>query len=138
MLREYYSFKSWQLFNFAITCSWSLSNVTLSAFYDFFFDSCVYGKLLQSCPTLCDPVDCSLPGSSVHGVLQARILHEILQARILEWVAISSSRRSSQPRDQILVSCGSWHWQADYLLLNHWGSLLLAQCIFYIYLPIHL
>ena len=52
-------------------------------------------KLLQSCPTLCDPTDCSPPGSSVH---------EILQARILEWVAISSSRGSSQHRDQICVS----------------------------------
>ena len=40
-------------------------------------------ELLQSCPTLCDPVDCSLPGFSVHG---------ILQARTLEWVAISFSR----------------------------------------------
>ena len=47
-------------------------------------------KSLQSCPTLCDPVDCSLPGSSVHG---------ILRARILEWVAILSSRGSSRPRD---------------------------------------
>ena len=46
-------------------------------------------KSHQSYPTLCDPMDCSLPGSSVHG---------ILQARILEWVAISSSRVSSQPR----------------------------------------
>ena len=45
----------------------------------------------QSCPTLCDPMDCNRPGSSVHG---------ILQARILEWVAISFSRGSSQPRDQ--------------------------------------
>ena len=52
-------------------------------------------EVTQSCPTLCDPVDCSLPGSSVHG---------ILQARILEWVAISSSRRSSQLRDQMQVS----------------------------------
>ena len=43
-------------------------------------------EVAQSCPTLCDPVDCSLPGSSVHG---------IFQARILEWVAISFSRRSS-------------------------------------------
>ena len=43
----------------------------------------------QSCPTLCDPMDCSLPGSSVHG---------ILQERVLEWVAISFSRGSSQPR----------------------------------------
>ena len=49
----------------------------------------------QSCPTLCDPMDCSPPGSSVHG---------ISQARILEWVAISFSRRSSQPRDRIHVS----------------------------------
>ena len=40
-------------------------------------------EVAQSCPTLCDPVDCSLPGSSAHG---------ILQARILEWVAISFSR----------------------------------------------
>ena len=48
----------------------------------------------QSCPTLCDPMNSSLPGSSVHG---------ILLARILEWVAIPFSR-SSGPRDQIGVS----------------------------------
>ena len=52
-------------------------------------------KVAHSCPTLCDPMDCSLPGSSVHG---------ILQARILEWVAFPSSRWSSQPRDGIQVS----------------------------------
>ena len=45
----------------------------------------------QSCLTLCNPMDCSLPGSSVHG---------ILQARILEWVAMPFSTGSSQPRDQ--------------------------------------
>ena len=44
----------------------------------------------------CDPMDCRPPGSSVHG---------ILQARILEWVAISFSRRSSQPKNQMWVSC---------------------------------
>ena len=44
----------------------------------------------------CGPMDCSPPGSSLHG---------ISQARILEWVAISSSWRSSQPRDQTCVSC---------------------------------
>ena len=44
------------------------------------------GEVTQSCLTLCDPMDCSLPGSSVHG---------ILQATILEWVAISFSRGSS-------------------------------------------
>ena len=53
-------------------------------------------EVTQSCPTLCDPMDCSLPGSSVHG---------IFQARVLEWVAISFSRGSSQPRDQTQVSC---------------------------------
>ena len=50
----------------------------------------------QSCPTLCDPLDCSPPGSSLHG---------ILQVRILEWVAMPSSRGSSQPRDWTQVSC---------------------------------
>ena len=49
----------------------------------------------QSWPTLCDPMDCSVPGSSVNG---------IFQARVLEWVAISISRGSSQPRDWTQVS----------------------------------
>ena len=53
-------------------------------------------EVAQSCPTLCDPMDCSPPGSSVRG---------ILQARILEWVAISFSRGSSRPRDWAQVSC---------------------------------
>ena len=57
---------------------------------------CVYMKVAQSCPTLCKPMNCSPPGSSVRG---------ILQARILERVAIPVSRRSSQPRDQTQVSC---------------------------------
>ena len=51
---------------------------------------CVLSRV-QLCPTLCDPMDCSLPGSSVHG---------ISQARILGCIAISSSRGSSQPKDQ--------------------------------------
>ena len=50
----------------------------------------------QSCPTLFDSMDCRLPGYSVHG---------ILQARILEWVAMPFSRGSSWPRDQTWVSC---------------------------------
>ena len=52
----------------------------------------------QSCLTLCDPMDCTPPGSSVYG---------IVQARILEWVTISYYRGSSQPRDQTYISCGS-------------------------------
>ena len=52
-------------------------------------------KVTQSCPTLCNPMDYSLPSSTVHG---------IFQARILEWVAISFSRWSSRPRDWTQVS----------------------------------
>ena len=52
-------------------------------------------EVAQSCLTLCDPMDCSLPGSSVHG---------IFQARLLEWVAIAFSRRSFWPRNWTRVS----------------------------------
>ena len=55
-----------------------------------------HAQLFHLCLTFCDPVDCSLPVSSVRG---------ILQAKILEWVAMPSSRRSSRPRDPIHVSC---------------------------------
>ena len=58
-------------------------------------ESEVKREVAQSCLTLCDPMDCSLPGSSVRG---------IFQARVLEWVAISFSRGSSGPRDQNRVS----------------------------------
>ena len=51
---------------------------------------CHCAKLLQACPTLCDPLDCNLPGSSVHG---------IFHTRLLEWVVIALSRGSSLPRD---------------------------------------
>ena len=58
---------------------------------------CTFTSVLiaQLCLTLCNPKECSPPGSSIHG---------ILQARVLEWVAISFSRGSSQPRDQTQVS----------------------------------
>ena len=55
----------------------------------------MYAKLLQSCPTLYDATNRSLPGSSVHG---------ILEAGMLELVAMLSSRGSSQPKDQTCVS----------------------------------
>ena len=57
---------------------------------------CCCCLVAQSCPTLCEPLDHSLPGSSVHVVSHARIL---------EWVAISSSRGSSQPRERTCISC---------------------------------
>ena len=69
-------------------------------------------EVAQSCLTLCNPMDCRLPGSSVHG---------ILQARILEWVAITFSRGSSQPRNRTQVSCIIGR---RFYHLSHQGSLL--------------
>ena len=63
---------------------------------DHWLKLCLCAKSLQSCPILCDAMDCNLPGSSAHG---------ILQARILEWVAMPFSRGSSQPRNPAQVSC---------------------------------
>ena len=59
---------------------------------------CIHAKSLQSCLTFCNPMDCSLPGSSIHG---------ILQARILGCFAMPSSRGSSQPRDWTRISYAS-------------------------------
>ena len=67
----------------------------------------------KSCLTLLDSMHCSLPGSSVHG---------ISQARILEHVVISFSRESSQPRDWTCVPCVSPTLQSDSLPLSHLGS----------------
>ena len=78
----HHSFPADKMLIFPKLISWHILNVKWS-------------EIAQSCPTLCDLVDCSLPGSSVHG---------ILQARKLEWVAISFSRVTSQPRDQTQVS----------------------------------
>ena len=59
-------------------------------------DVCMCAKLLQSCLTLCNPVDCNAADCSVHG---------ILQVRILEWVAMPSSKGSSWPRDRTHIYC---------------------------------
>jgi len=96
-----------------------------------------WSEVTQSCPTLCDPMDCSLLDSSVHAVFQARVL---------EWVAISFSKGSSQPRDwtwspalqeDALPSeppgkprCENWiikkteHQRIDAFKLWCWGTLL--------------
>ena len=71
-------------------------------------------SVAQSYLTLCNPMDCSPPGSSVHG---------ILQARILEWVAIAFSRGSSWPRDWTHISI--FGWQVESLPLHHLGRALL-------------
>ena len=68
---------------------------------------CCSCLVAQLCPSLCNPKDCSPPGFSIHG---------ILQARILKWVAISFSRGSSCPRDRTHISCLSRQ------TLSHWAS----------------
>ena len=82
---------------------------------------CVLCPVAQLYPALCNPMDCSPPGCSVDG---------IFQARILEWVAISSSRGSSQPRDRIRVSCISCIGRQ---ILYHWATReTLNMCIDYV------
>ena len=81
-----------------------------------------WSEVAQSCPTLCNPVDCSLSGSSIHG---------ILQAGILEWIAISSSRGSSWPRDWIEL--GSPALQADALPSEPPGNIIWESLIILFY-----
>ena len=78
-----------------VTFMTSLALLALK-FYDSIWLKESESEVTQSCPSLRDPMDCSLPGSSVHG---------IFQARVLEWVAISFSRGSSRRRDRTRVSC---------------------------------
>ena len=87
-------------------------------------------EVAQLGPTPPDPMDCSLPGSSIHG---------IFQARVLEWVAISFSRGSSQPRNRTGVSCTagrfltSWAareaWAGGYQALKAKNGLTLQECV---------
>ena len=74
----------------------------------FLITPCVHAKLVQSCWTLCNPMHCSLPGSSVRG---------ILQAETLEWGAVPSSRESSWPRDWTRISYVYLQRQVDSLPL---------------------
>ena len=92
----------------------SQENELLSPFYSFLFTFILINRVLcccsvaKTCPTLCDPIVCGLPGSSVHG---------ISQATTLEWVAISFSRGSFRPKGQTHVSC----IKVDSLLLGSIG-----------------
>ena len=88
----------WLCSSFYVSHCWtyvnySIENYLLVSWY--YLQFCCY-FVAQSCPTLCDPMDCNPSGSSVPG---------IFQARILEWVVISFSRGSSQPRNRTHISC---------------------------------
>ena len=88
---------------------------------------CMYVLVAQSCLTFCDPMDCSLPGSSIRG---------IFQTRILEWVAISFSRRSSWPRDWTWVSCIVGRcftiWATREVQMCLWLTDILLKCRFWL------
>ena len=90
------------------------------------FNVCVPANLLQACLTLCDPMDYSLPGSSVHG---------ILQARILEWIAMPPSRESSRSRDWACVSYVSCIGKRVLYQQYHLGSPLFQWTILLIPCP---
>ena len=102
-LSSAFLFRAWDFSQAKSESLWSEQMVHLC--------SCMHAKSLQSCPTLYGPMNYNPPGSSVHG---------ILQARILEWVAMPSSRGSSRPRDWTWVSyvsrIGGW-------ILYHWRHL---------------
>ena len=80
----------------------------------------VRAKLLQSCPAPCNPMDCSLPNSSVYG---------ILQTRVLEWVAMVSSRGHSWPQDQ---TCVSWVSCIVGRFFTHWATWEAHICCLYL------
>ena len=97
---------------------------------------CVRPQARSLCPTLCNPTDCSWPGSSVH---------VIFQAKILEWVAISYSKRSSWPKDgthvsyvsctgrHILYHCDTWEAHCEPILIifsQHLNMLILWNYTF--------
>ena len=122
-----------------IQCSISMNKKIISDFFPRVpWSEVKWSEVSQSCPTFCDPMDCSLPGSSVYG---------IFQARVLEWVAISFSRGSSWPRDRTRISrivgrCFTV-WATSILACikycNIRGAVHLktrvphASCIFYVY-----
>ena len=85
--------------NFLLPSVLHMPGTSLNCYHVFhtslLWTACLVMLVSQSCLTLCDPMDCSPPGSSVHG---------IIQARILQWVAMPFSRRSSEPRDWTPVS----------------------------------
>ena len=95
---QFFCFLVYKLPPFYLSSTWLFGYQILFLGYAYRCYACMHAKSFQSRLTLCDPMDCSLPGSSVHG---------ILQARILAWVATPPSRGNSWPRDQTHLSCVS-------------------------------
>ena len=94
--------------------SWQLDGETVETVADFIFRGSKESEIAQSCPTLCDPRDCGLPSSSVHG---------IFQAIVLELIAISFSSGSSWPRDRTQVSCIAGRFFTNWAVREYIASL---------------
>ena len=130
----FYSFKLGQTWYYVIFIYISLASgeadfiylyITVFVFLDIFTSYnirelyiCACAKSFQSCLTLCDPTDCSPPCSSVHG---------LLQARILEWAAIPFSSRSFPFRDQTWLSCTAGRF------FTVWATIVFIFFIGYLY-----
>ena len=113
----------WVAISFSRGSSGSRDQTQVSCIADRFFSrqaTSVKALVAQSCLTLCDLMDCSLPGSSVL---------EFLRARILEWVAISSSMESSWPRDGNCLSCISCLAGIFFTNTHYMGSQLRSHAI---------
>ena len=104
--RAAWTWKGKSGYTLPLTSSWC------SSFYPAHTQACMLAKSLQSCLILCNRMGCSPPSSSVH---------RILQGKILEWVVMPSSRGSSWLRDQAWVSC-LLHWYAGFLPLAPLGK----------------
>ena len=115
--------KTWKQPNCLSTDDWLKKYAVYTCVY-----MCMYAYMCvhaQLCPTLCDPMDCSLPRSSVHG---------IFQAQILEWVAISFSRGSSRPpRDWTCFSCISCIGRWILYQLHHLLCVCVYICMYTVY-----
>ena len=102
--------------------------ITFFCWFCLWITSCAW-TVAQSCWTLCGHMDCSPPGSSVHG---------IFQARILEWVAVPTSRGSSQPRDQTHISCIGrqilYHWTTWEALMYTCLGVCMLSCFSHVWL----
>ena len=95
--------KQIEMMGFKTLSDFTAPSTNPDCYYEIIVPSpCMHAKLIQSCLTLCDFMDCSPPGSSVHG---------ILQTRILEWVTMPSSKGSSWPRDRNHIFYVSLRWQ---------------------------
>ena len=97
----------WSSYFCSLRVSFFVVAVELGAAKDFLKQSLCVRSVAQSCPTLCNPMDCSPPGSSIRG---------IFQARVLEWVAIFSLRESSKSRD--LLNPGAKPMSSVFLQVN--------------------